>query len=98
MGKTFSPSPSLGPGSSSVGGMVGLAGCTDAEVGCWGPEAWNRRPGGIREEKELELSKRCCLVWVLLGTDPRLDWTNQRLTRGNVYEGTQESQQTVSLV
>lgn len=98
MGKTFSPSPSLGPGSSGVGGRGGLTGWTDAEVGCWGPEPWNRRPGGIRGEKELELSKRCRLVWVLLGTDARLDWMNPRLSRENGSEGTQESQQTASLV
>lgn len=53
---------------------------------------------GIRGEKELELSKRCCLVWVLLGADARLDWTNQRSVRGNVYEGMWEIQQNMRLV
>lgn len=82
MGKTFNPSPSLGPGRSGVGEVGGLAeGVGASEVGCW--EVETRRHWGV---KELELCKRCCLVWVLFGVDFRLGWTNQRLTRGNVYE------------
>lgn len=36
MGKTFNPSPSLGPGRSGMGGVGGLAeGIGASEVGCW---------------------------------------------------------------